>query len=54
MRQQISSRTLSEHLRKVGRGQTLTVLDRETQVARIVPVVAEVTLAALGPASSDS
>jgi len=28
---------LSEHLRKVRRGQTLTVLDRETPVARIVP-----------------
>jgi len=28
---------LSEHLRKVRRGQTLTVLDRDTPVARIVP-----------------
>ena len=28
---------LSEHLRKVRRGQTLTVLDRETPIARIVP-----------------
>jgi antitoxin (DNA-binding transcriptional repressor) of toxin-antitoxin stability system len=31
-------------LRKVRRGQTLTVLDRETPVARIVPVDAEVSL----------
>jgi prevent-host-death family protein len=28
---------LSEHLRKVRHGQTLTILDRETPVARIVP-----------------
>jgi prevent-host-death family protein len=28
---------LSEHLRSVRRGQTLTVLDRDTPVARIVP-----------------
>ena len=28
---------LSEHLRKVRRGQTLTVLDRDTPIARIVP-----------------
>lgn len=28
---------LSEHLRNVRRGQTLTVLDRDTPVARIVP-----------------
>ncbi len=28
---------LSEHLRKVRRGRTLTVLDRDTPVARIVP-----------------
>ncbi len=28
---------LSEHLRKVRRGQTLTVLDRNTAIARIVP-----------------
>jgi len=32
---------LSEHLRKVRRGQTLTVLDRETPIARIVPFDAE-------------
>ena len=28
---------LSEHLRRVRRGHTLTILDRETPVARIVP-----------------
>lgn len=28
---------LSEHLRRVRRGHTLTVLDRETPIARIVP-----------------
>lgn len=28
---------LSEHLRKVRRGHTLTVVDRETPVAQIVP-----------------
>ena len=28
---------LSEHLRKVRKGQTLVVLDRDTPVARIVP-----------------
>jgi prevent-host-death family protein len=32
---------LSEHLRKVRRGHTPTVLDRETPVARIVPYEAE-------------
>jgi prevent-host-death family protein len=32
---------LSEHLRNVRRGQTLTVLDRETPVARIVPYDSE-------------
>lgn len=31
---------LSEHLRSVRKGGTLTVLDRDTPVARIVPVVA--------------
>lgn len=35
---------LSEHLRTVRRGQTLTVLDRETPVARIVPYYAETSL----------
>ena len=28
---------LSQHLRKVRRGQTVTVLDRDTPIARIVP-----------------
>ena len=28
---------LSEHLRKVRRGESLTVLDRDTPIARIVP-----------------
>lgn len=32
---------LSEHLRGVRKGRTLTVLDRDTPVARIVPYVAE-------------
>jgi prevent-host-death family protein len=32
---------LSEHLRKVRKGRTLTVLDRDTPVARIVPYAAE-------------
>lgn len=32
---------LSEHLRKVRKGRTLTVLDRDTPVARIVPYDAE-------------
>jgi antitoxin (DNA-binding transcriptional repressor) of toxin-antitoxin stability system len=31
---------LSEHLRLVRRGQSLTVLDRETPIARVVPVEA--------------
>jgi prevent-host-death family protein len=35
---------LSEHLRKVRRGQTITVLDRDTPVARIVPYDAEAPL----------
>jgi prevent-host-death family protein len=32
---------LSEHLRAVRKGRTLTVLDRDTPVARIIPYVAE-------------
>jgi antitoxin (DNA-binding transcriptional repressor) of toxin-antitoxin stability system len=32
---------LSEHLRLVRKGHTLTVLDRDTPIARIVPYVAE-------------
>ena len=35
---------LSEHLRRVRRGRTLTVLDRNTPVARIVPYDAEAPL----------
>jgi len=35
---------LSEHLRRVRRGRTLTVLDRGTPVAQIVPYDAEVPL----------
>jgi prevent-host-death family protein len=32
---------LSEHLRSVRKGRTLTVLDRDTPVARIVPYATE-------------
>jgi len=32
---------LSEHLRSVRKGRTLTVLDRDTPVARIIPYAAE-------------
>jgi antitoxin (DNA-binding transcriptional repressor) of toxin-antitoxin stability system len=32
---------LSEHLRSVRKGRTLTVLDRDTPIARIVPLIAE-------------
>jgi prevent-host-death family protein len=32
---------LSEHLRSVRKGRTLTVLDRDTPVARIVPYAAD-------------
>jgi prevent-host-death family protein len=32
---------LSEHLRSVRNGSTLTVLDRETPIARIVPYAAQ-------------
>lgn len=32
---------LSEHLRSVRKGRTLTVLDRDTPIARIVPYSAE-------------
>jgi prevent-host-death family protein len=42
---------LSEHLRSVRRGHALTVLDRETPVARIVPYASEgSTLAVRRPA----
>lgn len=32
---------LSEHLRSVRKGRTLTILDRETPVARIIPYAAD-------------
>lgn len=35
---------LSEHLRKVRGGRTLTILDRDTPVARIVPFAADTPL----------
>ena len=35
---------LSQHLRKVRRGRSLTVLDRDTPVARIVPYESETPL----------
>jgi prevent-host-death family protein len=35
---------LSQHLRAVRRGRTITVLDRDTPVARIVPYDAEAPL----------
>ncbi len=35
---------LSEHLRKVRNGETLTVLDRETPIAQITPVTANADL----------
>ncbi len=31
---------LSEHLRSVRRGETLTILDRDTPIARLVPIAA--------------
>jgi antitoxin (DNA-binding transcriptional repressor) of toxin-antitoxin stability system len=37
---QLKSR-LSEHLRSVRKGRTLTVLDRDTPIARIVPYAAD-------------
>jgi len=41
---------LSEHLRYVRRGHVLTVLDRETPIARLVPVEAPAGLAIRRPA----
>ena len=41
---------LSEYLRAVRRGETITVLDRETPVARIVPVRERVSLRIRKPA----
>ncbi|MSV28081.1 MAG: type II toxin-antitoxin system prevent-host-death family antitoxin [Bryobacterales bacterium] len=41
---------LSEYLRDVRRGETIAVLDRETPVARIVPVRGRVSLSIRKPA----
>ena len=41
---------LSEYLRDVRRGETITVLDRETPVAHIVPVRASIGLLIRKPA----
>jgi prevent-host-death family protein len=41
---------LSEYLRAVRRGETIAVLDRETPVARIVPVPAPAALRVRKPA----
>lgn len=41
---------LSEHLRAVRRGETITVLDRDTPVARIAPVRQRATLQMRRPA----
>jgi prevent-host-death family protein len=41
---------LSEHLRYVRRGHVLTVLDRDTPIARLVPVEAPTGLAIRRPA----
>lgn len=40
---------LSEYLRAVRRGQTVTVLDRETPVARIVPYMDDATSLKIRP-----
>ena len=41
---------LSEYLRAVRRGETIAVLDRETPIARIVPVQGPLTLQVRMPA----
>jgi prevent-host-death family protein len=43
---------LSEHLRAVRRGETIVVLDRETEVAQIVPVRAANALRIRKPAAT--
>jgi antitoxin (DNA-binding transcriptional repressor) of toxin-antitoxin stability system len=43
---------LSEHLRAVRRGETIVVLDRDTQIAQIVPVRAASALRIRKPAAS--
>lgn len=42
---------LSEHLRTVRGGQTITVLDRETPVAQIVPIKGRAALQTRKPAA---
>ena len=41
---------LSEYLRRVRRGETVTVLDRDTEIARIVPLADADLLSVRGPA----
>ena len=43
---------LSEHLRAVRRGETIVVLDRETEIAQIVPVRAAKALRIRKPLAS--
>lgn len=43
---------LSEHLRYVRRGHVLTVLDRDTPIARLVPIEAPAGLAVRRPAGA--
>ena len=43
---------LSHYLRRVRRGETITVLDRETEVARIVPLAAADPLTVRSPAEN--
>lgn len=43
---------LSEHLRYVRRGHVLTVLDRDTPIARLVPIEAPTGLAIRRPAGA--
>ena len=40
---------LSEYLRRVRRGETITVLDRETEIARIVPLAGADPLSVRSP-----
>lgn len=42
---------LSEYLRRVRRGETVTVLDRETEIARIVPLEPADPLSVRAPAN---
>ena len=43
---------LSEYLRRVRRGETITVLDRETEIARILPLAASDPLSVRPPSES--